>query len=243
MNGVLRCARYAFSPNKLKYCGPDRNSELFSYISKRISDQGLVELLDDFKVMYPYLKLIADENGIKDVFDERVVEAYWIGNNLLDGVSIRGFWDELMERQKLKDKFKPKDLKWITGKVPKGAKVHHSYHVMNVWNRTGHEAKPHTVETMDNCRISWGKIISVGRDKIKVKGQKLEYKSGKLMLKKGGVKEISWRVGDKKMVRELKTGDLVTVHWGWVCEKVNKFQVRNLEFYTKRHIKLANETI
>jgi len=103
MNGVLRCARYAFSPNKLKYCGPDRNSELFSYISKRISDQGLVELLDDFKVMYPYLKLIADENGIKDVFDERVVEAYWIGNNLLDGVSIRGFWDELMERQKLKD--------------------------------------------------------------------------------------------------------------------------------------------
>ena len=243
MHGVLRCARYAFSPNKLKYCGPDKNSELFSYIEAKISDQGLVELLDDFKVMYPYLKLIADENGIVDPFDERVVEAYWIGNELLEGVSMKGFWDQLMEEQKLKKRFKPKDLKWIVGKVPKGAKVHHSYHVLNVWNRTGHEAKPHTVETMDKCRISWGEIMRVGKNKIKVKAQGLEYKKGKLMLKKGVIKEISWRLGDKKLVRGLRKGDLISMHWGWVCEKVDKFQVRNLEKYTKWHIKLANTTI
>jgi len=71
MKGLLKCARYAFSPNKLKYCGPvDKNFELFSYLTEKVEDQGLEELLDDFAVMYPYLKLIAEENGIKDVFSE-----------------------------------------------------------------------------------------------------------------------------------------------------------------------------
>ena len=246
MLGVLRCARYAFSPNKLKYCGPDKNNELFGYISNKESDLGLVEMLDDFKVMYPYLKLIADENEIKDPFDDRVVEAYWIGNGLLEGVGLKKFWDQLIIDQRLKDRFRARDLKWIVGKIPNGAKVHHSFHVFNVWSRTGHEAKPHTVATMDNCRISWGKVMGnptgAGQG-IKVKTQELEYKNGKIKLKPGVVKEVSWRVGDKKLVKGLKKGDLINMHWGWVCEKVTKLNVRNLQFYTKWHLELANETI
>ena len=59
MRGMLKCARYAFSPNKLKYCGPvDKNFQIFSHIVDKVEDQGLVELLDDFQVMYPYLKLM-----------------------------------------------------------------------------------------------------------------------------------------------------------------------------------------
>jgi len=244
MQGLLQCARYAFSPNKLKYCGPtEKNFELFSYLTEEKVDQGLNELLDDFGVMYPYLKLIAEENGIMDPFDSRVVEAYWIGNKLLDGVEMKGFWDHLMEGQRLKARFKKKDLKWIMGKVPAGGKVHHSFHVFNIWNRTGHEAKPHTVETMDSCRISWGKVISKSKNKIRVKTQKLVYKDGKLKFEDGVIKQVTWRMGDKSLVKNLKIGDLVTMHWGWVCEKVNKFQVKNLKYYTDWHLKLANTTI
>ena len=244
MRGMLKCARYAFSPNKLKYCGPvDKNFQIFSHIVDKVEDQGLVELLDDFQVMYPYLKLIADENEINDPFDERVVESYWIGNDLLEKVKLKGFWDHLMDGQKLSKRFKQKDLKWIVGKVPMGAKVHHSFHVFNIWSRTGHEAKPHTIETMDSCRISWGEVVSKSKEKIKVKTQELEYVDGQLRLKLGATKQVSWRIGDKELIRDIKKKDLITFHWGWVCEKIDKSQVRNLEKYTKHHLKLANLTI
>ena len=141
MQGLLRCARYSFAPNKLRYCGPDKNKELEAYLKVRVEDRGLKQLLNDFKVMYPYLKLIEDENGIDDPFDERVVEAYWIGNELLETVSMKEFYDHLMEGQGLKKRFKQKDLKRIVGKVPAGARVHHSFHVFNIWSRTGHEAR------------------------------------------------------------------------------------------------------
>jgi hypothetical protein len=243
MDGLRRCARYGFSPNKLKYCGPDKNRELFGYMVKGVEDVGLGQLLGDFAVMYPYLRLIAEENGIKDPFDERVVEAYWIGNELLEGVSMKQFYDHLMEKQGLKKRFKMKHLKWIVGKVPVGAKVHHSFHVFNVWNRTGHEAKLHTVETMDKCRISWGKVVKKEKDKIRVKTQELVYEDGRLRLNDEVEKEVSWRLGDKSFVKGLKKGDWVTVHWDWVCEKVSQKQVRNLEKYTKWHLRLANTTI
>jgi len=244
MKGLLRCARYAFSPNKLKYCGPvEKNAEILAYMLEGVEDQGLGQLLGEFGVMQPYLKLIADENKIKDPFDERVVEAYWIGNQLLENVSIKQFWDNLLDKQGLKKRFKAKDLRWIVGKIPIGAKVHHSFHVFNVWSRTGHEAKPHTVETMDSCRISWGKVVSKSKGKIKVKTQGLRYKEGRLSLEEGVVKEVGWRIGDKQIVDSIKAGDLITFHWGWVCEKVSKKQVENLKKYTEWHLKLANLTI
>lgn len=243
MQGLLRCARYSFAPNKLRYCGPDKNKELEAYLKVRVEDRGLKQLLNDFQVMYPYLKLIADENGINDPFDERVVEAYWIGNELLETVSMKEFYDHLMEGQGLKKRFKQKDLKRIVGKVPQGAKVHHSFHVFNIWSRTGHEARLHTVETMDSCRISWGEVKKISKDKVKVKTQGLEYKEGKLKIRKGIEKEVSWRIGDKSLIDKLRLGDLVTMHWGWLCEKISEKQAENLEKYTRWHLKLANLTI
>ena len=57
------------------------------------------------------------------------------------------------------------------------------------------------------------------------------------------MKDVSWRLGGKRCVKDLKKGDLITMHWGWVCEKVSKKQIKNLEKYTKWHLKLANLTI
>lgn len=232
MQGLLRCARYSFAPNKLRYCGPDKNKELEAYLKVRVEDRGLKQLLNDFGVMYPYLKLIADENGINDPFDERVVEAYWIGNELLETVSMKEFYDHLMEGQGLKKRFKPKDWKRIVGKVPEGAKVHHSFHVFNIWSRTGHEARLQTVETMDSCRISAGEVVDFGN----VKTNKLIYQQGQLSFEPA-IKEV------QSLENGYKPGDLVTIHWNWVCEKINQKQAENLEKYTKWHLKLANLTI
>ena len=83
MNGLLQCSRYAFGPNRLHYCGPDASQEILAYIDNKEQDPGLEKLLSAFQTLYPYLEMISRANNIADPFDERVVEAYWIGNDLL----------------------------------------------------------------------------------------------------------------------------------------------------------------
>ena len=84
LGGIMRCSRYSFGPNRLHYCGPDRNSELRDYIKTNKTDPGLRGILQKFETLYPYLRHIARINNISDPFDYRVVEAYWLGNSLLD---------------------------------------------------------------------------------------------------------------------------------------------------------------
>ena len=58
-DGVARCARYAFGPNRLHMCGPDANREVLAYLSEGVADDGLMYLLAKFKTLYPYLETIA----------------------------------------------------------------------------------------------------------------------------------------------------------------------------------------
>ncbi len=260
MTGLLRCARYALAPNKLKYCGPDKNQELAAYVKNQASDGGLKKMLNDFGAMYPYLKLIAEQNEILDPFDERVVEAYWLGNELLDKVSLKSLYSHWEKKISLKER------KWLELKLPSGAKPNHQFHVFNFINRTGHKVIPHTVETMDSCRISYGTVFrpqqlrrtrsfatpldvpsgvspdilratfAVGRNSHLVVTDKIVYKNGKL-----GLEPKTKTV--QSLEKGYKPGDLVTMHWGWVGEKINRTQAKNLEKYTNLALKLANMTI
>ena len=228
MNGLWRCAKYAFSPNKLKYCGPDKNQELAGYLKTKTSDLGLEKILAEFAAMWPYLKLIAKENGITDPFDEKAVEAYWLGNAMLDTVSLKGFFNHARPR------LAKKDLKWFEIKLPQGAKPNHQFHVFNFWKRTGHLARLHTLETMDNCRISAGEVThSIS---LRVKTNLLVFKHGRLELEPT-IKEV------QSLDNDFKPGDLVTFHWNWVCEKITLQQAKNLQKYTNLALRLANLTI
>ena len=157
--GLLLCARYALPPNSLHYCGPDKITNLFAYTQEQIADRGLQEILTEFETLYPYLSFIAYENNIHNPFDRRVVEAYWLGNTLLHTVSMSGFFRHFSDALHLKKKITKKDFELLVGKLPAGAIPHHTFHVLNIFTRTGHHTIKHTLETMDNCRIGWGKII------------------------------------------------------------------------------------
>ena len=89
INALKKACLYCLPPNKLGYCGPVESwHSLETFLSSPV-DQNAVytrELLQGFHAMHPYLDLIARENGLKP-FDEEVIEAYWIGNILLEEVS------------------------------------------------------------------------------------------------------------------------------------------------------------
>ena len=238
--GMVRFIHYSFMPNRLGYCGPDQNSLLFQYGIAGEADPGLPPVLTKFLGPLPYLRTIASAAGISDIFDDRVVEAYWIGNSLLDHVNARELDTTL--RARFARELSPKLMEMVAGKVPQGARPHHSFHVFDVWRQVG-RLEGNVLATMDNCRISWGLVKSVEGANVVVDRQPLLMKEGKLAL--GALQPSpAIRLFDGHgFVSELEPGDMVSLHWGWICERISAAQVRSLERYTGQHLAIANQTI
>jgi Family of unknown function (DUF6390) len=241
LSGALRFGRYAFPPNELGYCGPDDHDALFGYVVDRRADQGLVELSRGFEGAYPYLKLIAESNGIADPFDPRVVEAYWIGNPLLAGVDAGGFGESLQER--FGPRMAPSALRWLAGKPAEGAVPHHNFHVFEVYTRAGlmkgDSAGP-VLEVMDSCRISWGTVLAAHPDHLLVSRRPLEMKLGKLALGAARPVRANSAAG---YVPSARPGDVVSMHWSWACEVLMPGEARRLGAATAAALALANQTI
>jgi len=222
--GLILAARYAFGPNSLHYCGPERQHDILGYVRAVEADTGLVDLLNRFETLYPYLVLIASENHIKDPFDRRVVEAYWLGNALLRHVKTTSFANHVADTLELKKKVNKKKFSPMMDAVVNGV-PQHNFHVMNIFFRTGHRAAPHTISTMDNCRISWGKIVGVGKHYI-VETRPLVYTD----------KKLTFGLPEKKVVTSVvvtpKIGDWVSIHWGYICAVLSPRQLALLKQYT-----------
>ncbi|HUY98959.1 MAG TPA: DUF6390 family protein [Thermomicrobiaceae bacterium] len=239
LTGTLRFIHYGFMPNRLRYCGGDDNRTLFEYGVEQVDDGGLRSLLARFTGALPYLKLIARANGIADPFDERVVEAYWIGNDLLNGVEVRQLYDALVERFGKQLQGRTRDL--VLGKAPAGAHPHHNFHVFDVHSRVGE--LEHSLETMDNCRISWGSVLRIDGGELIVERQPLVLNGGKLALGPAEPVRALRQVDGRGFVEQSGSGDWVSLHWGWVCEVLTPRQQANLARYTDHHLRLANQTI
>jgi len=247
-DGLLTFARYAFPPNLLNLCGPNENRELFDTLAQGDSGPELKNLLVRFEGAVPYLRLIAEKNGIKNIFDPRVVEAYWLGNALLNKVEVRDIYSNIEKR--FKRAMKPKEWFWIVSESIQGAKPFHGFHVFDVYRRVGllrsNETK-NFLATMDMCRVAWGRVESVnpGRENKKnpsfglalVKYNPLKFGGGKM------------RLGEEKIRRSflldnsIKPGDAVSLHWDYVCDKITLRQKNNLIYWTNYHLELANKTI
>ena len=237
--GQLRFIHYAFMPNRLQYCGGDDNRTLLEYGTAQVVDGGLTPLLRRFTGALPYLKLIARANGIADPFDSRVVDAYWLGNPLLEQVEVRQLYDALAERFGKQLEGRAREL--MLGKAPAGARPHHNFHVFDVHSRVGEIAN--TLESMDQCRISSGKVLTVEGAELIVERQPLVLVEGKLALGPAQRTRVLRQVEARGFADTAAPGDWVALHWGWVCEVLSPRQQANLLHYTQYHLTLANQTI
>jgi hypothetical protein len=237
--GSLRFIRYAFMPNRLRYCGSDDNSTLFGYARESVVDGGLAPLLRRFNGALPYLQLIARANGIADPFDARVVEAYWLGNELLDGVEVRQLYDALLERFGKQLQGRTREL--VLGKAPAGARPHHSFHVLDVHSRVGE--LEHTLGTLEGCRVSWGRVLRCEGAELVVERQPLVNAAGKLALGAISAERVLRQVDGHGFVENAQPHDWVSLHWGWACEVLSERERANLERYTRYHLAIANQTL
>jgi hypothetical protein len=242
--GPIRFARYAYGPNRLGYCGPEEVEELFEQATDGGEDAALRVLAHQFEGAFPYLELIAQANGIPDPLDGGVVEAYWLGSPLLDRVrpSQLGFSLERRFRPRLRGD----GWEWLATKPSDGAVPVHAFHVLDVFPRLGlmrTGATDRALEIMDSCRIRWGRVLERDADWLVVSAVPLEMVEGRLRLAAARVERIRGWIDGAGFVDDVRPGDVLSIHWDWACERLDRAQLAALRRWTEREIEIANRTI
>ena len=167
--GPLMFVRYAYPPNALGYCGPADFAAFREYAVAGVVDRGLVQLAQAFAGAWPYLELIAAGCGIGDPLDRRVVEAYWVGNDLLDRVPVTEIGDSMQDRFRHRV---GRNFPFLAEGVLAGGVPHHSFAVFCVYPWTGllgdDRKARHALMVLDRCRIRWGRVTAIAGDQATV---------------------------------------------------------------------------
>lgn len=235
MNGIELAIRFSDITNKLSFCGPGSAQEAFVRFLKDGSNAEEVrEIISKFEGLYPYLKAIGDKHG-KDFLDDDVVEAYWIGNKLLDVFTDK---DIIKIVEHLVQRGLPESIgKQIIDELPVGFVPHHNFNVfyVGVGRTTG--SVEMTTQNMDNCRTSWGRVVEIKGTMLTVMTQTLERKEDKYVLSNEQPKSIVYL---PERFPSLKKDDVVGIHWGSACVVLTEEQLEQLQKYTEKTIEIMN---
>jgi hypothetical protein len=225
MTGRELFACYAFPPNELGYCGPADTAQ-----------NELASHAQEFDGAWPYLRAIADAAGIDDPLDDDVVRNYWVGGPLLAKVD----GDELLTR--LRTSFTGQ----VTGILDtvESALAHHSFHVFAVypWVRFLDRDPATPLKVMQDCRIRWGTVESVDDDHAVIRSAPLTFDAGALRLGDDIRERVRWRKDGTSLTPAPVEGNVVAVHWDWVCATITGAERDDLAEATAATLALVNET-
>lgn len=231
MDGYELCIRFSGVPNAMRLCGPEDAVEPFrAYLeAKNRSEADVADLIERFEGLYPYLHVIAERTN-RTFTDEKVVEAYWIGNELLDELTKADYVRiiELLAERGLPASF----AKRLTRDLPAGLVPHHNAHVCYVGPGRTARTVSATLPTMDRCRVASARVLSIVDSRhLLVEQAPLEIERGRFVL---GEAEPRTVVYDPLLLPAVKAGDTVATHWGTAVLVLVGEQERNLVRYDER---------
>lgn len=242
--GPVLFARYAYPPNALGYCGPGQPGELRAQMAfvdaTGGDDRGLRQLAAGFEGAWPYLQLIASASARTDPLASDVVTAYWVGNRLLDAVT------PALLYQSMEKRFRGRaGSSWaqLSDVVSPDALPHHNFHVFAVYPWVGLLRGGRLVEeplrVLDRCRIRCGQVIAVGEHEARVSCRPLTYDGHWLGLGEA-TEEIVFHHGSGPGHPGIGPGDWVSLHWDWVCDRLDDGSLRSVRAMTERMLRVAN---
>lgn len=216
---------------------------LLAYRDSGVTDGGLADIARSFHGPWPYLKMLAEKTGEGGPFSQRVVEAYWVGNELLDRISPNDFGNTVEAR------FRPRTATDVWRRMAEaipGGIPHHSFHVFVTYPWVGllteqHRGEP--VQILDQCRIRWGKVHGIEGDQAVVESQPLEWDGKRLELGTPRLESATLAVDVFSNPASLAVGDWVSLHWTWVCDRLDKSQLDNLKRFSSRQLKMTNDEL
>jgi hypothetical protein len=78
---------------------------------------------------------------------------------------------------------------------------------------------------------------------VTVDRQPLVLVDGKLELGEARGERVLRAFEGRGFADDLSPGDWVSIHWGWVCERLDPRRLANLRQASAAHLRLANQTI
>lgn len=213
-------ALYAYGCQKTKELEIDELLKKFV-----VSGQNKQKIESELKKLEPFLyyQLIAKSNKIDNPFDVRVVKAYWLGNEMIE-------------------KVKPELLKELVGQVDSfyllkanylilGGKAHHNFSVLSKIPVKNEK----TIEMVNQCLISWGRVVEKTETELTVFHQPLVLKDKKFVLGDLMLKKIK-----RGLLGRIKLNDIVSIHFNEAREIISDDDWHNLRKYTQEAIEMFN---
>ncbi|QUR66960.1 DUF6390 family protein [Mycobacterium spongiae] len=239
--GTEMFARYAYAPNALGYCGPPLGATL-----RDGSREQLRRAATRFSGAWPYLRVLSALTGITDPLDVRLVESYWLGGGAGAAVEPKEFFDKLLAI------IGPQAGRYwshLTPDLAGEAAGNHCFHVFGVYpwtrflRRGRSDLDEHPLNVLDNCRITWGTVISRAGDDVEVSCRKLVWDGRSLMLSEPTARVLDVWADGYSAVPDVAIGDEVAVHWGRVCGRLLPEQVRSLAASTDRQLTVTSQRL
>jgi Family of unknown function (DUF6390) len=238
MNGVQLCARFSIATNRLQFCGPAEAAPLlYRAITTDSEHVAAAQALAGFEALMPYLEMIAAKHA-RGPFDPEVVEAYWVGNDLLDAFDRVDFVRllEALTRRGL-----PRSIaRRLEDHLPSQPLPHHLFHVafVGVGTVTGHV--PTNLANMESCRPAWVEVVKASGELLRVRGPTLALEGETVTWGPPVERELRY---DPKVLPDPRPGDSVAVHWAWPALRLSSEQRRAIEKYSRRSLDQANEVL
>ena len=169
-----------------------------------------------------------------------MVEAYWLGNPMLERVSGTLLAAHLDDRFAKRAGRGWNDLAML---AVSGGRAHHNFHVFAVYPwvgmlRAGFEEQP--LRVLNLCRVRWGTVLTIHSGGMaQVLSSPLDWNGHRLSL---GQARPQTATLSAAQARTIRPGDTVSLHWDWVCETLTPQQLRRLSHYTTTQLRLANSS-
>lgn len=229
-------ARYAYAPNALGYCGPPLGATLRDGSVDDVRSAAM-----KFSGAWPYLQVLSRMTGIADPLDYRLVESYWLGGGIGAGLDSTEFVDQLLAI------IGPQAGRYWSHLGPDlgcEAAANHCFHVFAVypWSRLlGRGLDEHPLNVLDNCRITWGTVVSRKDDDVEVSCRGLLWDGQALELSEPSTRRLDVWADGYSAVPDVAVGDDVAVHWGRLCGRLRPGQIQALADATARQLTLTNQ--
>jgi hypothetical protein len=241
VSGPELFARYAYPPNDLGYCGPDDPLGLLAAGTPEANAE-IGRRARAFEGAWVYLELIAAATGIADPLDARVVEAYWVGNELLDQIEPGWFLGWLRKRFHGQS-----GGQWASG-IPDldgAVRPHHGFHVFAIYPWVGLLSDDSDVprSILDQCRIKIGTVTSVDGELAVVSQRPLTWDGQRLGIGPAQDQSVRWSEAGRSLLEGVSVGDRVSIHWDWICDVLSPAQADALESSNARQLEVTNHQL
>jgi hypothetical protein len=241
-HGVEMFARYAHAPNALGYCGPPLGATL-----RDGSVEEVRRAATQFSGAWPYLRVLAKMTGISDPLDYRLVESYWLGGGVGANLDAAEFFDALLAI------IGPQAGQYwshLTPDLAREAAGNHCFHVFGVypWTRfLGGGGRQNSAEqplsVLDNCRITWGTVLSRDDGDLDVMCRALAWDGHALTLSEPLARRLDVWTDGYSAVPDVAVGDEIAIHWGRLCGRLQPDQMQALADSTSRQLDVTNQRL